>query len=320
MTSADQPIRFNAADDAAAKISAWVGHLGIEKQVSPHTLDAYIRDITQFTRFLSDHLGQPASLRDLETLKPLDFRAFMAARRNAGVESRTMARQLSAIRTLYRWFDNEGILRNPAVATLRSPKLPHAIPKPLHAEAAKQTVNLVENDVSGAAEPWIIARDTAVLMLLYGCGLRISEALNLNRHEAPVPPNEDVLRILGKGEKTRLVPVLPAAASAVQAYMDLTAGLDPEGPLFIGKRGGRLNARNIQLLMQKLRSALGLPDTATPHALRHSFATHLLGGGADLRTIQELLGHASLSTTQVYTGVDREHLLAQYDKAHPRAG
>lgn len=320
MTSANQPIQFNAADDAAAKIAAWVGHLGIEKQVSPHTLDAYIRDITQFTRFLSDHLGQPASLRDLETLKPLDFRAFMAARRNSGVESRTMARQLSAIRTLYRWFDNEGILRNPAVATLRSPKLPHAIPKPLHAEAAKQTVNLVETNVSGAAEPWIIARDTAVLMLLYGCGLRISEALSLNRHEAPVPPNEDVLRILGKGEKTRLVPVLPAAASAVKAYMDLTAGLDPEGPLFIGKRGGRLNARNIQLLMQKLRSALGLPDTATPHALRHSFATHLLGGGADLRTIQELLGHASLSTTQVYTGVDREHLLAQYDKAHPRAG
>ncbi len=320
MTSANHPIQFNAADDAAAKITAWVGHLGIEKQVSPHTLDAYIRDITQFTRFLSGHLGKPASLRDLETLKPLDFRAFMAARRNAGIESRTMARQLSAIRTLYRWFDNEGILRNPAVATLRSPKLPHAIPKPLHAKAAKQTVNLVEANVSGAAEPWIIARDTAVLMLLYGCGLRISEALNLNRHEAPVPPNEDVLRIVGKGNKTRLVPVLPAAATAIQNYLDLTGGLDPQGPLFIGKRGGRLNARNIQLLMQKLRSALGLPDTATPHALRHSFATHLLGGGADLRTIQELLGHASLSTTQVYTGVDREHLLAQYDKAHPRAG
>lgn len=320
MTSADQPIQFNAADDAAAKIAAWIGHLTIEKQVSPHTLDAYIRDITQFTRFLAGHLGRPASLRDLETLKPLDFRGFMAARRNTGVESRTMARQLSTIRTLYRWFDNEGILRNPAVATLRSPKLPHAIPKPLNPDAAKQTLKQVEANVTGSAEPWVIARDSAVLMLLYGCGLRISEALNLNRHEAPVPPNEDVLRIVGKGNKTRLVPVLPAAASAVQAYMDLTPGLDPDGPLFIGKQGRRLNARNIQLLMQTLRSALCLPDTATPHALRHSFATHLLGGGADLRTIQELLGHASLSTTQIYTGVDREHLLSQYDKAHPRAG
>lgn len=320
MIVADRPIQFNAADDAAAKIAAWVGHLHIEKQVSPHTLDAYIRDITQFTGFLSQHLGSPASLRDLETLKPLDFRAFMAARRKTGVESRTMARQLSAIRTLYRWLDNEGVLRNPAVATLRSPKLPHAIPKPLNADAAKQTMNLVETNVSGDAEPWLIARDTAVLMLLYGCGLRISEALNLNRHEAPVPPNEDVLRILGKGNKTRLVPVLPAAANAVQNYLDLTSGLDPDGPLFIGKQGRRLNARNIQLLMQKLRSALCLPDTATPHALRHSFATHLLSGGADLRSIQELLGHASLSTTQVYTGVDREHLLSQYDKAHPRAG
>lgn len=320
MTDADQPIQFNTASDAAEKIAAWARHLRVEKQVSPHTLDAYIRDITQFTRFLSVHLGRPASLRDLETLKPLDFRAFMAARRSTGIESRTMARQLSAIRTLYRWFDNQGILRNPAVAILRSPKLPHAIPKPLNPAAARQAMNLAASDVCGEAEPWIIARDTAVLLLLYGCGLRISEALNLNRHEAPVPPNEDVLRIVGKGNKIRLVPVLPAAASSVQTYMDMTPGLDPQGPLFIGKQGRRLNARNIQLLMQKLRSALCLPDTATPHALRHSFATHLLGGGADLRTIQELLGHASLSTTQVYTGVDREHLLSQYDKAHPRAG
>ena len=320
MNSADQPIRFHAAADAAAKIAAWVGHLHIEKQVSPHTLDAYIRDISQFTAFLVDHLGSPASLSDLETLKPLDFRAFMAARRKTGIESRTMARQLSAIRTLYRWFDNEGILRNPAVATLRSPKLPHAIPKPLNADATRKTMDLTASNVSGNGEPWIIARDTAVLMLLYGCGLRISEALNLNRNEAPVPPNDDVLRIVGKGNKTRLVPVLPAAGEAVQRYMELTPGLDPKGPLFIGKQGRRLNARNIQLLMQKLRAALCLPDTATPHALRHSFATHLLGDGADLRSIQELLGHASLSTTQVYTGVDREHLLSQYDKAHPRAG
>ncbi len=310
-TSIDQ---FHAASDAASAIQRWANHLRVERQVSPHTLTAYLRDITQFTSFLKGHLGAAVTLRDLETLKPMDFRAFMASRRNSGVESRTLARQLSAIRTLYRWLDLNGILRNPAGASLRSPKLPHAIPKPLPAPAAGKVMAGTDH-----AEPWVTARDTAVLTLLYGCGLRISEALNLNRSEAPVPPNDDVLRITGKGGKVRLVPVLPVATTALETYIALAPALDPHGPLFIGQRGGRLNARNIQLLMQRLRSGLGLPDTATPHALRHSFATHLLGGGADLRAIQELLGHASLSTTQVYTGVDREHLLAQYDKAHPRA-
>ena len=310
-TSIDQ---FHAAPDAASAIQRWANHLRVERQVSPHTLTAYLRDITQFTSFLKGHLGTAVTLRDLETLKPMDFRAFMASRRNSGVESRTLARQLSAIRTLYRWLDLNGILRNPAVASLRSPKLPHAIPKPLPAPATGKVMAGTDH-----AEPWVTARDTAVLTLLYGCGLRISEALNLNRSEAPVPPNDDVLRITGKGGKVRLVPVLPVATTALETYIALAPALDPHGPLFIGQRGGRLNARNIQLLMQRLRSGLGLPDTATPHALRHSFATHLLGGGADLRAIQELLGHASLSTTQVYTGVDREHLLAQYDKAHPRA-
>jgi integrase/recombinase XerC len=306
--------QFHAAPDAASAIARWADHLRVERQVSAHTLTAYLRDITQFTGFLKGHLGSAPNLRDLETLRPMDFRAFMASRRNKGVESRTLARQLSAIRTLYRWLDLNGILRNPAVASLRSPKLPHAIPKPLPAPAAGKVMQGSEH-----AEPWVTARDTAVLTLLYGCGLRISEALNLNRSEAPVPPNDDVLRITGKGGKVRLVPVLPVATKAIETYIALAPALEPHGPLFIGQRGGRLNARNIQLLMQRLRSALGLPDTATPHALRHSFATHLLGGGADLRAIQELLGHASLSTTQVYTGVDREHLLAQYDKAHPRA-
>lgn len=307
------PTQFNAAPDAAGAIARWAEHLQVERQVSRHTLDAYLRDINQFTGFLKRHLGAPANLRDLATLKAMDFRAFMSSRRNEGVESRSLARQLSAIRTLYRWLELNGLARNPALAALRSPKLPHAIPKPLAAPAASRVMQASEH-----AEPWIAARDTAVLLLLYACGLRISEALNLNRHEAPVPPRDDVLRITGKGGKVRLVPVLPAAVKAVETYLDLAPPLDPNGPLFIGQRGGRLNARNIQLLMQSLRSGLGLPDTATPHALRHSFATHLLGGGADLRAIQELLGHSSLSTTQVYTGVDREHLLAQYDKAHPR--
>ncbi len=306
--------QFNAAPDAASAIARWVASLRTERQVSPHTLEAYLRDVSQFTCFLKHHLGAPANLRDLATLKAMDFRAFMASRRNDGIESRSLARQLSAIRTLYRWLELNGLARNPALAGLRSPKLPRALPKPLAAPAA---ASVAANPV--LAEPWVAARDTAVLTLLYACGLRISEALNLNRSEAPVPPNDDVLRITGKGGKVRLVPVLPAAVKAIASYLELAPPLDPHGPLFIGQRGGRLNARNIQLLMQHLRSSLGLPDTATPHALRHSFATHLLGGGADLRAIQELLGHSSLSTTQVYTGVDREHLLAQYDKAHPRA-
>ena len=306
--------QFNAAPDAASAIARWAAYLRVERQLSPHTLEAYLRDVSQFTGFLKNHLGAAPNLRDLGSLKAMDFRAFMASRRNGGVESRSLARQLSAIRTLFRWLELNGLARNPALGSLRAPKLPQALPKPLAAPAAARVMQAADQ-----AEPWVAARDTAVLMLLYACGLRISEALNLNRNEAPVPPNDDVLRITGKGGKVRLVPVLPAAVRAVETYLELAPPLDPHGPLFIGQRGGRLNARNIQLLMQRLRSGLGLPDTATPHALRHSFATHLLGGGADLRAIQELLGHSSLSTTQVYTGVDREHLLAQYNKAHPRA-
>lgn len=310
---------FNAAPDAARAIARWVQHLRAERRLSEHTLDAYVRDISQFTGFLAGHLGAPASVRDFETLRPVDFRAFMAARRNDGAQSRTLARQLSAIRTLFRWFDLNGIVRNPAVAALRSPKLPHALPKPLAVGQAARVAEAGQDMASAGAPAWVMARDTAVLLLLYGCGLRISEALNLNRCDAPVPPGDDVLRITGKGGKVRLVPVIPAAVKAIEAYLAIAPALERDGPLFIGQRGRRLNARNIQLLMQRLRAGLGLPVTATPHALRHSFATHLLGGGADLRAIQDLLGHASLSTTQVYTGVDTEHLLAQYDKAHPRA-
>ena len=208
-------------------------------------------------------------------------------------------------------------MSNPALAALNGPKLPHSVPKPLSAGAAKRTVSLDNLSGDGDEAKWVEARDAAVLTLLYACGLRISEALELNRCDAPV---EATISITGKGGKTRLVPVLAVARQAVERYLDLCPfPLSSNGPLFVGVRGGRLNARNIQLLMQRLRSAFGLPDTATPHALRHSFATHLLSSGADLRSIQELLGHASLSTTQIYTEVDRAHLLAQYAKAHPRA-
>jgi integrase/recombinase XerC len=253
-------------------------------------------------------------VKDLASLEPADFRAFLADRRNDGAGSRTLARQLSALRSFYRFLERRGVLSNPALAVLRSPKIAHSVPKPLTAAAASEVIKA--DALTGDETPaWIVARDAAVLTLLYGCGLRISEALELTRSDAEHQP----LVITGKGGKTRLVPVLAAAREAVDRYITLCPlALPPGKPLFRGVRGGPLNARNIQLLIARLRGALGLPDTATPHALRHSFATHLLTGGADLRTIQELLGHASLSTTQVYTEVNTAHLLEQYAKAHPR--
>ena len=310
-------LQFGAAGNAGEHISAWLDHLISERRVAANTVDAYARDIGQFCRFLADHLGEPAGLEHFRKLRAADFRAFLASRRNAGIESRTLARQLSAIRSLFRFLERRDVLSNSALSALSTPKLPHAVPKPLSADAARRTVNIETAGVGVDAPNWVDARDAAVLTLLYACGLRISEALNFNRSDAPL---EATISVVGKGGKMRLVPVLPVARQAVERYLELCPyQLPPDGPLFVGVKGGRLNARNIQLLMQRLRSALGLPETATPHALRHSFATHLLSNGADLRSIQELLGHASLSTTQIYTEVDRAHLLDQYSKAHPRA-
>lgn len=303
--------------DAARAVAAWFAHLETERRASPHTLSAYRRDIGQFLEFLKCHLGGEAGLSDLADLRPADFRAFLAARRDGGAGSRTLARQLSAIRSLYRHLERNGILANPALSALRGPKRPNGVPKPLTVEAARRLVT--DDQPAEGTPPWVAARDAAVLALLYGCGLRISEALGLSRRQAP-DADGAVLRIQGKGGKERIVPVLPVVRQAIARYLELCpVALAPDGPLFIGVKGGRLNARNIQLLIERLRGGLGLPPTATPHALRHSFATHLLSAGADLRAIQELLGHASLSTTQVYTAVDRRHILEQYAKAHPRA-
>jgi integrase/recombinase XerC len=306
---------FHAAPDTAKTVAAWLTYFRIERRSSEHTLAAYGRDISQFMAFLADHLGDAPTLADLANLTPSDFRAFLARRRNNGSGSRTLARQLSAIRGYFRFLERRKVLSNAALSILRAPKVPHSVPKPVTAQAARE---LIKADALSSEETpaWVLARDAAVLTLLYGCGLRISEALGLT----PQAVRSDPLTIIGKGGKARIVPVLPVARQAIERYLDLCPlALDSRAPMFRGVKGGPLNARNIQLLIARLRGALGLPESATPHALRHSFASHLLAGGADLRTIQELLGHSSLSTTQVYTEIDTSHLLAQYAKAHPRA-
>ncbi|RUP08461.1 MAG: tyrosine recombinase XerC [Hyphomicrobium sp.] len=296
-------------------IEAWLDHLVVERGQSAATREAYERDARQFLAFLKKHLGHPPCLADLERLDAKTIRAFLAGRRKAGVTSRSLARSLSALRTLFRWLEREDTLKNRAALQVAAPKIPHSIPKPLTVRGA---ASLVERSEGDAAE-WITARDTAVLMLLYGSGLRISEALSLTPRTAPID-GRDIMHVTGKGGKERLVPALAVVSEAISKYMRLCPyPLEPERPLFRGARGGPLSPRLIQLAMEKLRLELQLPDTATPHALRHSFATHLLSAGADLRQIQELLGHASLSTTQVYTEVDRARLLTVYDQAHPRA-
>lgn len=305
------------ANDLVEATLRWLAHLDEVRGYSAHTLASYERDVRQFLVFLQGHLRHPPVLADLHHLPPTTFRAFLSARRKQGVESRSIARALSTLRMFFRWLEEQEIVRNRAVLGVTPPKVPHAIPKPLTREKARR---LIEDAPQAADAGWIAARDLAVLSLLYGSGLRISEALGIVAKDAP-SAMRDVLHVTGKGKKDRVVPVLPVTLEAIGRYLALCPyPLDPDGPLFLGAKGGALSARVIQLLIERLRGALGLPDTATPHALRHSFATHLLGAGADLRQIQELLGHASLSTTQVYTEVDRDRLLKVYDAAHPRAG
>lgn len=302
------------ASDLRETVERWLRAMASGRGASDHTLAAYERDARQFLDWLKGDLSHAPCLADLRHVNAKRVRAFLASRRRQGVGSRTLARSLSALRTFFRWLEREEILRNRALLQVASPKVPHGIPKPLPVDkAAAVTVP------QQPGEDWVAARDAAVLLLLYGSGLRISEALGITRREAPMTGVE-VLRITGKGDKERMVPVLPITQEAVSRYVALCPfPLEPDDALFRGAKGGPLSPRIIQLEMQRLREALGLPETATPHALRHSFATHLLSSGADLRQIQELLGHASLSTTQVYTQVDRDRLLAVYDKAHPRA-
>jgi integrase/recombinase XerC len=299
-------------------VEGWLVYLGTERQLAAKTSEAYERDIGQFLAFLARHFNRLPDMKGLLVLSSRDVRAFLAARRGEGVGSRSLARTLSALRMFYKFLERRGYGKNDSIRAVALPKLPHSVPKPL--TAPKATALVAGADVASPDQPeWIAARDTAVLALLYGSGLRISEALSLERKDAPVK-GRDMLRVKGKGGKTRVVPVLLIVREAVERYLKLCPiALSSYGPLFVGARGGQLSPRIIQLRIARARAALGLPDTTTPHALRHSFATHLLGAGADLRAIQELLGHASLSTTQGYTEVDRAHLLKTYLNAHPRA-
>jgi integrase/recombinase XerC len=309
-------VAFSAAPDLLAATQAWQTWLRDERRCSPHTGDAYARDLTAFIAFLAEHLGAAPCLEDLRTLRPADFRAWLAFRANRGLNQTSTARALSVVRGFFRWAAKRGLVENPAAQAIRTPRVPRGLPKAL---SAGEALDLIDEAASGAAEPWIGKRDVAVLLLLYGCGLRISEALGLTRRDAP-RSGQDSMTVTGKGNKQRLVPLLPVVVAAVGDYLGACPhNGGPDGPLFFGRRGGPLKARLIQKRMQELRRLLGLPEKATPHALRHSFATHLLAGGGDLRTIQELLGHASLSTTQRYTAVDSAALLKVYDRAHPRA-
>jgi integrase/recombinase XerC len=316
--AAPTPDAHPAAPDLAVKVSAWLHRLAFERGLSSRTLEAYARDARDVLAFLTERFGNAPSIADFVGLRPNDLRAFLARRRADGVEGRSLLRTLAAVRSLARDLERQGDGRASALFAVRSPRLARSLPKPLGVAAALATTD-VATRVGEARDEWILARDAAVLALLYGAGLRISEALSIKRQDAPIGARDE-LTILGKGRKMRSVPVIAPVRAQVAAYLKLCPyALKQDGPLFVGARGGPLSPRIIQLAMERLRGALGLPDSATPHALRHSFATHLLGRGGDLRTIQELLGHASLSSTQLYTAVDSNRLLDAYRSAHPRA-
>ncbi len=308
-----------AAKDVAEEAKRWIHFLGHERRLAPKTLEVYSRDVALFLGFLAEHLGGKPKLAGLARLAPADVRAFLSRRRSDGIEARTLVRTLAAARSFARFLEREGRGKVAALAAVRAPKVSRSLPKPLPVKAARAVTDPASR-AGEEREPWVLARDAAVLALLYGSGLRISEALGLARRDLPAPGKGDSITVTGKGNKTRMVPVLPQVLQAIADYAALCPhALAPASPLFRGAKGGPLSPRIIQLAMERLRGALGLPDSATPHALRHSFATHLLARGGDLRSIQELLGHASLATTQIYTAVDSARLIEAYKAAHPRA-
>lgn len=305
-----------AAEQLAAAIVDWRNWLALERRASANTIAAYLSDIDTFIAFLNDHLGEHATLAALGRLTRGDLRAWLAAGAERGLARSSNARALAAVRSLYRWLLRQRLIEKAAVIGMAAPRLPRTVPRPISEPDSEAVLEAVGEL---AREPWIAKRDLAVLLLLYGCGLRIGEALALSTGDAPRTGDQSLL-VRGKGNKERRVPLLPAVTHAVEGYLAACPHkLTPKRPLFVGARGAALSPRRIQERLVELRGLLGLPETATPHALRHSFASHLLASGGDLRAIQELLGHASLSTTQRYTEVDSAALLRVYDRAHPRA-
>jgi integrase/recombinase XerC len=300
--------------DGAGAFQVWREQMVHVRRLSPKTVEAYTHDVGGFLGFLQQHRGEAVDLDALKDVSASDVRGWLATRREDGLGPRGVARAVSALRTFFMFLQKQGLVENLSVRRVRPPKLPPGVPKPVSIAGAQSLLD--EAEMFGA-EPWISARNVAVLTLLYGAGLRISEALGLNRGALPLP---EALVITGKGNKQRVVPILAEARVAIEDYIKICPyGAVRDDPVFYGARGKRLNPRIVQGLMQYLRRALGLPESATPHALRHAFATHLLAAGGDLRAIQELLGHASLSTTQRYTAVDETLLLKVYESAHPRA-
>ena len=316
---APEPIVSDSVDETLAlEMMRWLSHMRSERRLSPKTLEAYGRDLRQCLDFLCQHWGARVTLSRFANLEATDIRAFMAMRRADEIGSRSLMRTLAGLRSFGRFLEREGKGKVGALAAIRAPKIGKSLPKPIQMAAAKRLADADER-AGETRETWILARDAAVMALLYGSGLRISEALGLKRRDVPRPGEGDVLIVTGKGNKTRMVPVLQKVLALIADYVAICPHPLPEGgPVFVGARGGPLSPRIIQLTMERMRGALGLPDSATPHALRHSFATHLLSRGGDLRAIQELLGHSSLSTTQIYTGIDTERLLEVYRNAHPR--
>ena len=297
----------------ADAIGRWLAELGAVQNRASATTDAYQRDVLRFVGFMQSHHGAPGTPAALVSASLSDMRSWMAHERDRGLSARSLARALSAVKGFMSWLADRDGADVSALMGVRTPRFQRKLPRPVSVPDAQSLVTSISAD----KDPWVAARDIAVVTLLYGCGLRISEALALTGRDRVMGPS---LRILGKGGKERMVPVLPAARDAVADYVRLYPMLFTEdGPLFRGVRGGALSARVVQLAVAEIRTALGLPATATPHALRHSFATHLLSAGGDLRAIQELLGHASLSTTEAYTAVDGSRLMDVYRAAHPRA-
>lgn len=302
------------AADFADALHKWDNYLRYEKSVSAHTLRAYHSDLKHFTKFLTLHLGGAPSINDLSEIKLQDFRGWLARKAGEGVSARSRARSLSGVKSFLKYLDKHGIMHNASIGLISSPKIPRTLPKPISEDQAKRLINF--NDFESISGDEIDIRNRVLFLMLYGLGLRISEALALNIGD--IPGSDGFWRIMGKGRKERIVPTLPIITRMVKRHLDSRPN-DPDAPIFIGIQGKRLNQGVAQKALRDIRRAEGLPETLTPHALRHSYATHLLSNGANLREIQELLGHASLSTTQIYTDVDNAKILEIFKKSHPRA-